>query len=269
MLNKIIPRLEEIGFTQTQAKIYLALLKTGKTDAKTLEKIAKTTNQVIYRALNELQVRGLVEKKVTSPLQYEAVPINQAMEIILCEKTNELHNTLEKSKEIIKAVDRQLVFEDLEQDFQISVIETKHSIINKSKLANQKVLKTVDCCSTFQRCIQMGQEISDTIKKAQDRDVKYRVILEKSSDKVCLPQELKKIVQCKNCQVKVAPCKLEINAVVFDGKYASFNYYSPKSFAKSPMVWTNHPAIVTAFEYYFLDKWRHSADFFPNYVAVS
>ncbi len=264
MLNKLIPWLEEIGFTQAQAKIYLALLKTGETDAKTLEKIAKTTNQVIYRTLNELQGRGLVEKKVTSPLQYEAVPINQAMEVILYEKKNELNNMLEKSKKITKAIEQQLVFEDMKQDFQISVIETKQSIINKSKLANQKVQKTVDCCSTFQRWIQMGQEISDTIKKAQDREVKYRVILEKSSDKVCLPQELKKIVQCKNCQVKVSPGKLKINAAVFDGKYASFNYYSPKSFAESPMVWTNHPAIVTAFEYYFLDKWQHSADVFPS-----
>ncbi len=261
--------MEEIGFTQTQAKIYLALLKTGETDVKTLEKIGKTTNQVIYRALNELQGRGLVEKKVTSPLQYEAVPINQAIEVILSEKKNEIHNLLEKSKEIINIIEQQLVLEDLEHDFQISVIETKQSIINKSKLANQKVKKTVDCCSTFQRWIQMGQEISDTIKKAQDREVKYRIILEKPSDKVCLPQELKKIVQCKNCQIRLAPDKLKINAVVFDGKYASFNYYTPKSFAESPMVWTNHPAIVTGFEYYFLNKWRHSADVLPKYVAIS
>ena len=55
--------LTDIGFTKTQAKLYLTLIKLGQTDGNSLGKSAEVPRQIVYRTLDELQNMGLIEKK--------------------------------------------------------------------------------------------------------------------------------------------------------------------------------------------------------------
>jgi len=57
-----ISLLVELGFTRTQAKLYLTLLNLGKTDATVLAKQTNVLRQATYRVLDELQQQGVVEK---------------------------------------------------------------------------------------------------------------------------------------------------------------------------------------------------------------
>ncbi len=55
--------LTQLGFNITQAKLYLALSKLGEADARTLSKEANVPRPEVYRTLDELQKKGLVEKE--------------------------------------------------------------------------------------------------------------------------------------------------------------------------------------------------------------
>ena len=78
----------QVGFTETQAKLYLTLINLGKTDAKTLSKQANVPRQATYRALGELQEKGLVEKIISLPQEYKAVPLQDGLAIMVKEKAN-------------------------------------------------------------------------------------------------------------------------------------------------------------------------------------
>ena len=256
--DETIQQLEQIGFTPTQAKVYLALVKNGEADAKTLSKIAKISNQVTYRALTELQTKGIVEKKINLPLRYEAIPVIDAIELILNEKKNDYTITLERSKEILKNFEKYKETQNHMQELNISIIEGRETILHRCKSAHANTQKTVLCCSTFQRWIQVGQEIHETIHDALIRGTKYRIVLEKSAEEMCLPKEIKLLLGYQNFQVKIAPSKLKLNAVVFDDVLASFNFYPSQSLAEAPMVWTNHPSIIVGFQHYFWSQWKNS-----------
>jgi sugar-specific transcriptional regulator TrmB len=256
--DETIQQLEQIGFTQTQAKIYLALVNIGETDAKTLANVAKTSNQVTYRALTELQTRGIVEKKINLPSRYEAIPVDCALELILTEKRKEYNSTVERTKNILRNFETKNKIESPKQELSISIIEGRQTILNRCKLAHSNVQKTVLCCSTFQRWIQVGQEIHESIHKSLMRGAKYRTVIEKSTKKMSVPKEFNSLLSHPNFQVRIARQRLKLNAVVFDAKLASFNFYPSQSLAEAPMIWTNHPSIIVGFEYHFWNQWRNS-----------
>ena len=47
--------LTKLGFTQTQTRLYLTLLKIGNANGRTLAEHAKVPRSIVYRALDELQ----------------------------------------------------------------------------------------------------------------------------------------------------------------------------------------------------------------------
>lgn len=251
-----IDLLTEIGFTKTQAKLYLALIRIGKTNIKSLSKHVDTPRQEIYRALSELQEKGFVERILVNPLEYEATPLKETLERVLNIKAEEYNRTLDKTKQIQIQFSKEDNIEIEKENYSIKIIEGKDTIVNKYRFAHLNVVRSVCVCSTFQRWIQIGREINETIQKVSDRGIEYRLVVEKPNGDFCLPQEFSGLKLNENFQIKFYKGILEINAAIFDDKFASFSFYPSKSIAESPVVWTNHPSILVCFREYFEKLWR-------------
>jgi sugar-specific transcriptional regulator TrmB len=89
--------LVQMGFTETQAKLYLALINIGKTDVKTLAKQAKVPRQAAYRTLGELQEKGVVERIISLPQEYKAIPPQDGLTIMIKLKEHEYAEIVEKA----------------------------------------------------------------------------------------------------------------------------------------------------------------------------
>ena len=61
-LNDQILTLTELSLSTTQAKIYLALVKTKSQTAQAISTLSSVSRPDVYRVLNQLQNLGLVEK---------------------------------------------------------------------------------------------------------------------------------------------------------------------------------------------------------------
>jgi sugar-specific transcriptional regulator TrmB len=248
--------LTEIGFTKAQAKLYLTLIRTGKMDAKTLAKQAMVPRQAVYRTLGELQNRGIVEKIIALPQEYKAVPIQDGLSIMLSAKAKEYTSILEKTEEFLSKFDAEKEKEPADSDYTISIVEGKETIIKRTKYATDHTQKRVCCCSTLQRWIHVNQEIYPNVKKALERGVKYRMVLEISGEgDICLPKELKAMISHPNYQIALTCDQLKSNAAIFDWNEASFNFYPSKAIAESPMIWTNHPSLLIGFQDHFEKLW--------------
>jgi len=254
--------LTEIGFTKTQAKLYLSLIRTGKTNVKNLSKHVDIPRQEIYRALSELQEKGFVERILVNPLEYEATPLKETLERILNIKAEEYNRALNKTKQIQSQLGKDDNIEIEKENFIIKIIEGKDTIVNKYRSAHLNVCNSVFVCSTFQRWIQIGREIDETIQRVSDRGIEYRLVVEKSNGDFCLPQEFSGLDLNEKFQIKTFKGRLEINAAIFDDNLASFSFYPSKSIAESPVVWTNHPSIIVCFKEYFEKLWRSAEKIF-------
>jgi len=250
--------LTQMGFTESQAKLYLSLIITGKTDVKTLAKQANVPRQAIYRTLGELQEKGIVERIISLPQEYKAIPLQDGLAIMISEKANDYAKILEQAKEFLlkfEAQQEQLISEN---DYSITIVEGKDTIVKRTKNITDNLQHTVCVCSTTQRWIHMNLEIIENVKEALSRGVKYHMILENSNGEIYFPKEFKPMLSHPNYEVRMAHNQLKINAAIFDDKEASFSFYPAKSLAESPMIWTNHPSILVGFQDHFKNVWRDS-----------
>jgi sugar-specific transcriptional regulator TrmB len=247
-----------MGFTETQAKLYLALLNIGKTDVKTLSKQANVPRQAAYRTLGELQEKGIVEKIISLPQKYAAIPLQDGLKIMISLKANEYAQVIEKAKEFLLKFEAQKQDQISENQFNISIIEGKDTIINKVRALTDGLENNVCVCQTLQRWMQVNLEIVDNVKKALSRGVKYRVVLEKPDEGLSIPKELKQILSHPNYEVQIMPIPLKINAAIYDNKNACFSFYPAKALPDSPVIVTNHPSLLVGFEDHFENLWRES-----------
>ena len=250
----------EAGFTKTQATLYLTLLSLGKSDAKTLYKQVTLPRQGIYRVLDELLKKGVIEKIIASPLKYEAISLRELLSNLQT-KTNEYKKTLERAQFIIEKYEQNSPKQNLDEEYQISIVEGRETIIGRCRLAHSSAQHSVCCCSTFQRCIHVGQEINETIQKALDRGVKYQTVIERPLGEINLTKEAKSLMENDNFKVKIIDRPLKANTVIFDESLSSFNFYPSKAIGESPMIWTNHPSILSSFQETFNNLWNEASIF--------
>ncbi len=250
-----ISLLTQIGFTNTQAKLYLALISSGRADAKTLSKQANVARQATYRTLEELQQRGIVETIMGLPQKYEAIPVPDGVSIMLKARAQEYTRLLEKTREFIVRFDGQEKKQQAEQDYRISIFEGKEAILKKLRHAHESSQISVCCCSTLQRWSQICMETFLDVESALGRGVKYRVILENHNGEVCLPKEVRSRWAKPNYDLRLTDIPLKMNASIFDGVAASFSFYPSMPIVKSPMIWTNHPSLIVGFQDYIENIW--------------
>jgi sugar-specific transcriptional regulator TrmB len=257
--NDNIRLLTQIGFTETQAKLFLVLTDLGKTDAKTLSKQANLTRPATYRALSELQEKGIVEKIISTPQQFKTIPLQDLYDVMISKRAQEYTQTLERAKEFILKLEAEKKEETTERDYTISVLEGKTALINRTKAAHSNAQQSVFCCSTLERWLQLSYEIGEIIADSLAKGVQYRSVLE-ANQNPSFSKETKKLMLHPNFKVRITQNPVQLNGAIFDGKEASINFYPSKSIAESPMIWTNQPSLLIGFQDHFDKFWEISKE---------
>src|SRR5688500_16691868 len=72
-----LPRLRALGLSEYAARAYLALLKLGKTDAKSVSALARVPPSKIYDVLATLEGAGLLEVFPEFPKKYGPLSIQK------------------------------------------------------------------------------------------------------------------------------------------------------------------------------------------------
>lgn len=250
-----IKLLVEVGFTETQAKLYLTLINMGKTDAKNLSRQANVPRQATYRALGELQEKGLIEKILALPQEYKAIPLSDGLSIMMKEKAAAYEKMTSDVKTFLKEYNKQQE-QPTEEKYQISIIEGKDTIIKKSKQAGCSAIKEICILTTLQRWNQFNMEASETVEKNLKRGIKHRIIIEKPTGELVFSKDFKSVITYPNYEIRIVEEKLKLNATLFDDKESSFSVYPSRSLGETPLIWTNHPSLLIAFRDHFEKLWR-------------
>ena len=91
----------QLGLTPNQSKLYLSLLRNGNSTGRTLSKETSFARQEVYRILEELHDRGLVEKSIATPTEFRAIKVQEAISILVLERTKKLEQTKERIQSLI------------------------------------------------------------------------------------------------------------------------------------------------------------------------
>jgi len=199
-----IDTLVALGLNSSQAKVYIALLRLGQTKATAIWKTAKVNRQDIYRLLNELERKNLVEKLVTTPAEFRALPIQHGLTSLLKERTQELENLMERAKQLIASFTTQQNGHEITDEFEISVVSNKNAYMRKLEQAVGTTQKSIDIIDSFDNAKRRGENDSELITKLFERGVKLRSILNRPKKGQKLAKVLTKNQNRKMVEVRLS-----------------------------------------------------------------
>ena len=232
-----------LGLSRTQANLYLSLILYGETDAHILASWTDLPRTEVYRTLNELQEKGLVDRELGSPLKFSAVPPSLGLQALIDRKKEEIKQ-MQNCLDVFSREFKVKEDKEKENDYKIIIIEGRKRIIAKIKQQHDQARFSVDIMSFLPRFVQVANEVLESYRKAIQRGVKYRILVGLPNEKQVIPKEVLEAHSNKNTIIKTTVGVRRINSAIFDKEQASLSYYPDRPITESPYVLTNHPCLV-------------------------
>ena len=248
--------LKKLGFTPTQTKLYLTLLRIEKAQGRILADQAGVSRSIIHRELDELQKRGIVEKEITQPYTFRAVPIEEGLKILLEQKFDEAKDLQSETEKILQKTRNKQNRSLDDEKYALVMVGRKERIIQRLKRQHDNAEVSVEILTTLQRLLQILNECLPNVEESLSRGVQFRVVLDNISQEIGSHQTIMGLLSKPNFHLRFSSRSLHTNCVVFDGKEACFCFYPAKPLAKSPIIWTNHPSFLEMFQNYFEAIWK-------------
>ena len=237
--------LQDLGLTSTQARVYLALCKFGMLDTKQIAKCALMSRQDVYRILQSLEKLGLVEKTISRPVRYKAVPADKALPPLLKRKKKEAVKLEIDFQVLLKNFKKNSRAQLHEAHFQTIIVPGKKALLLKIEKIIGEAQDSLCTLGSFRRVSKALFGFSDGLKLAMDRGVKLQIVTEKEEE-MLVPNILREYSVGKEqpLGIRYVIDKLPTHILVVDKKQVLINTSTRTGLAESPAIWSNNPCIV-------------------------
>jgi sugar-specific transcriptional regulator TrmB len=248
----------KVGLTKTQAKVYLALLKLGTAKARALFKYTNVARPEIYRALDELQKLGLVEKEINTPYLFRTPPLDLCLQILMAQQDKQYKELQERGKFFLQKIQHTEQKKSHKSEYTLIMVEGKKRLEQYIRLQHQKARDKVEILSTSNRWLQILEFCLEDYFSGLARGVTYRVFIEDSQDQIRSNSKVSKLMSKSGFTLKVGQEPLTTNLAIFDQNEATINFFPSRPLSKSPIIITNHPSFIQMCQDHFNAIWNKS-----------
>ncbi len=258
--------LTNLGLTKLQAEVYLTLTKIGKAPVKTISDTAKIDRAHVYQVIIKLQEIGLVQKILATPNLFNALSLQEGMQILLERKKTEFSEIEEKTKETIQKIKENKPENSPIDEFQFTLTQgndTNFYVFNKLFENTQISYDGFFICQDDFCSMTLRDGRDGIVRKLLDRGVKFRLIVCNPENKK-VPKEVSKIVRRlnKNGTYNIRYTKACAAAMygIIDGKEIYMHVGSATEWREKPSLQSNNPCLVAMAQGYFEQMWQISTE---------
>ncbi len=249
--------LTELGLSERQARVYLALLKACGGGALVVARLAGVPRQESYGLLSQLQQLGLARKNLTIPTSYTATPFIEAARLLLERKTQELTAITLNANRLTSNLGQNQPAQPV-----IAPIAPKPSfgeIVEGEggkhyQTAIEQAQVSVWVVSSWMRFRHFSYRFETQLKAALKRDVLLWFVAEKPPSH-SLPTWINPSLPKYKFQLKTMPNSPDAAIAIFDGVQAAIAFDKNACVTGGIDLWTTHPALVAMCEAYFFRVW--------------
>lgn len=258
-----VETLTRLGLTHRQAKVYLALARSGNATVKTVSNVSEIPRQHIYQVVSTLQELGLVEKAITSPVKFKAIPVPDGLSILMERKSKEYNELQAKTIYMLKHSTRNNAKATPKEE------EPQFVIIPARDSTDRYVRKLIEATQTsFDGLISMnglkGVYIyADFFKRALKRGVKCRHI-------ITIPEGEKSVTgidpafkKKPNFEIRYILTPTPASVTLYDKKEALVSTVSTDPI-EAPGLWSSNPSFVGILNNYFEEMWIRALEEIPE-----
>ncbi|MEJ5327569.1 MAG: TrmB family transcriptional regulator [Candidatus Bathyarchaeia archaeon] len=253
--------LRDLGLTVNQAKVYLALLDQGPAKVRAITKTAKISRPNVYVILERLQQLGIIEELVTKPISYRAVPLKDAVALLMEARTLEY----EKAKAAVEIMHtlaqskQEKPTKELEAEF--ILIPAGKTVINKIAAAINAADESIDFVVSWRRLVQgVTAVFAESLEEAARKKVKIRAIVERPLKSEFNNKVFFIIQQKTSCSIRFLPRPPSAVFGLYDKKEVFIITMPDADLRSSPALWSNNKPLITLVSEYFETLWEKASD---------
>lgn len=265
-LDEEIKTLVRLGLTFCQARTFIALSNIGEATIEEIARASHIARPNIYQTIATLQEMGMIEKIITRPTKFKAIPMKKAVDILLQNKTDELKNIKQKAKKLAETFyERKELIAPLDEKQNFVLLPIKGDMRHRLYKAFRRVKSNIVMINSTQMFERWDAIDFQMLERASRRNVKIRLLTREQSDEIKLLKVFEK--RKLPLEIKLAPEIVPIRVILFDGTelfYAiSYENY-PHS---TPHLWTNNACLIALVEDYFEKTWQNSKQCLKNLAS--
>jgi sugar-specific transcriptional regulator TrmB len=262
LIEREINSLENLGLSSSQAKVYLALLNAGCSDARTASKFSGVVRQDIYRVLNELIAMGLVRKSLDIPAKFDPVDLEDGLFILYDSKKSELVKLQARVAELLNNTKVKKKPQTLRNDpfFEIQALNVASELCGKEIIDEAKIsLKTTLPWEMF---VKLSTIHDKKQKRAFRRGVKIRVLtgvpVVKSLEKLGKSNSMDPLLEIRYVTQISGLFTIVDDQTVFIQTETGDNCFEGK------ILISNNPLLVTILKDYYETIWEKASETPPR-----
>ncbi len=258
VLENKIQILTKLGITGMQAKTYIFLDALGKAHAKTLSRLCKLPKQDIYKTLAELYEIGLVEKTLTRPVEFRAIPPDKCLSLLI-QRQKQVNSEIEQvAKKVLASPSKVLLKNDESGVKQLLLVPRREPTLYKALDLINSARHTICVVSPHQNLFPWIDKENKAIEKALARNVTMRLITDtQNSPKP--PDELRRIFQNGvSPQIRYLNHSPAASFGIYDYKKLILELSTTDGFVGSDVIVTENPSMIEMASTYFKVMWTQA-----------
>ena len=254
-LNQDIQTLTQLGLSHRQARVYLALLISGTSTAKTISIVSKVPRQDVYTVIPILEKMGLSQKTITKPFRFRATPIEKGIQLLMNRKSEEYNQMQVNTKNLLDSLKNyHEESADQEDKVQFFLLPETQARIQRIEEAVTNAENIVDSFTTPEILRQVAVLSVGVLKKSLKRGVTFRFLTEEPKDKDFKLGIPRAILKNPRLEIRYVASSIPAAAVLIDKKEMFFG--TTIDFQKATYLWSNNPYLVGLIQNHFEQIWN-------------
>jgi sugar-specific transcriptional regulator TrmB len=259
-LEQAVSTLKDLGLTTVQAKTYIALVKLNGATIKEIAQLSKVPRTDLYRSIEALEKKGLVEKIISKPSRFKTKSIDECINILHREIEERNRELLRKAVDLRDYLRTQLNTLLPHAGSTSYLLVPNKSVISKIRKAITELENSLDVISSFSRFSAAMVLFADEVENAWSRGVKCRFILEKPTTESALLMNVGPHVKKTTCRFKFIDVVPQTVVAIYDRKQVIVIENPKASLDESPCLWSNKQNMVSMSLQLFEMFWRKAKE---------
>jgi sugar-specific transcriptional regulator TrmB len=261
-LQDEIQTLRRLGLTRNQARVYLALARSGMSTAKTISTVSKIPREDVYRIMPQLRRLGLVEKGITAPAKFKAISIEEALFVLLQRRIEETSELQTKAGELLKNFKQNIAGQNLEEEEpQFILIPERETSLRRRRWATSNAQKSIVVVTSWKRFPRGLYTYAEEVEKALDRGVEVRFVTDQPENEDSMPNIIADFMKDSAFKIRYTTNPSAIIVAVYDGKEVYLVTSAGVATEETPALWSNNPSLVELARNYFEMIWNTALEY--------
>lgn len=254
-MDEEVTTLTELGLTTVQAKTYLALARSDPLNVTETANTSKVPRTDLYRVLRELEKKGIVERILTHPARFKAIPLDECLDNLIQQRTKKTLLLHKKIAKLRKDPKYKTVNHHTNTDSSTFILVPSSRIAEKIGNAIDSAKKSIDLAVSWNRFSHGIFLYTEKLQRAKQRNVECRFVVDLSYEDESKIEQISFTKMNDTFKIKFVFEPLHTVTGIYDMKDIFIIENPTAQLKQSSALWSNNSSLISLGKEYFERLW--------------